>query len=72
MIEEKIDITIQELPVHLKREVLDYAEFLVNKYKLKRKKAVKKTFKFDWEGGLADIKDKTTSVELQHNASGWR
>lgn len=72
MIEEKIDVTIKELPVFLKREVLDYAEFLAKKYNLKHKTANKKKFKFDWEGGLADIKDKPTSVELQHKASEWR
>jgi hypothetical protein len=31
-----------------------------------------KKFKFDWEGGLSKIKEKLTSVELQHKVSGWR
>lgn len=31
-----------------------------------------KRFKFDWEGGLSELKEKFTSVELQHKASEWR
>lgn len=30
------------------------------------------TFKFDWEGGLSDIKGKYTSVELAHKSLEWR
>ena len=29
-------------------------------------------FKFDWEGGLSDLKKKYTSVSLQHKALEWR
>jgi hypothetical protein len=29
-------------------------------------------FKFDWEGGLSDLKEQYTSVELQHKALEWR
>lgn len=28
-------------------------------------------FKFDWEGCLSEIKEKFTSVELQHRALEW-
>jgi len=31
-----------------------------------------KGFKFDWEGCLSDIKEKFSSVELQHRSSEWR
>ena len=31
-----------------------------------------KKFKFDWEGGLSEIKDKFTSIQLQHKALEWR
>jgi len=37
---------------------------------LKPKK--KGEFKFDWEGSLKEVKDKFTSVELQHKALEWR
>jgi hypothetical protein len=29
-------------------------------------------FNFNWEGGLAELKDKYSSVDLQHQASDWR
>lgn len=61
---------IRELPEDLRREVLDYIEFLLEKYKGKEIKP--KEFKFDWEGGLSDIREKFTSVELQHKALEWR
>ena len=70
MIEKEIDFMIQRLPFYLKKEVLDYVEFLSSKYH--RKPGSKKKFKFDWEGGLADVKEKMTSVELQHKAMDWR
>jgi len=70
MIEREIDFIIQRLPFYLKKEVLDYVEFLSSKYHSTPDS--KKKFKFDWEGGLADVKEKMTSVELQHKAMDWR
>lgn len=70
MIEQKIEFMVQRLPFYLKKEVLNYIEFLSNKYRTNA--AAKKKFKFDWEGGLADAKDKMTSVQLQHKAMDWR
>jgi len=66
-------LKIRELPDDLRREVLDYMEFLLKKYRGKEIKA--KRFRFDWEGGLSEIseiREKFTSVELQHRASEWR
>jgi hypothetical protein len=31
-----------------------------------------KAFTFDWEGGLSNLSDKFSSVELQHKALNWR
>jgi hypothetical protein len=70
MYEKEIELKIRELPEDLRREVLDYMEFLLKKYKGKEIKA--KRFKFDWEGGLSEIGEKLTSVELQHRALEWR
>jgi hypothetical protein len=67
---EDIGIKINQLPDHIKPEVIDYIEFLLNKYGSKKVK--KSKFKFDWEGGLAKLKNKYTSVELQHKALEWR
>lgn len=60
---------LETLPENLKREVLDYIDFLLQKYDIKTKKGV---FRFDWEGGLSELKDKFTSVELQHKVLEWR
>ncbi len=44
-------------------------EFLIQKY---RKEEKREKFRFDWEGGLSELKEKYTSVELQHKALEWR
>ena len=40
--------------------------------KIKKERERKKGFKFNWEGGLKEIKNKYTSVELQHKSMEWR
>ncbi|HAG09465.1 MAG TPA: hypothetical protein DCK87_07910 [Desulfotomaculum sp.] len=69
MYEKEIELKVQELPEDLRREVLDYMEFLLKKYKGKK---MAKRFKFDWEGGLLELREKFTSIELQHRALEWR
>ncbi len=54
--EKEIEMKIRELPEDLRREVLDYMEFLLRKYKFRLKKP--KKFKFNWEGGLSEIQQK--------------
>lgn len=58
----------EELPPNLQQEVLDFAEFLLEKSK-KRPEGVPH---FRWAGALKDLRDQYTSVELQHKASDWR
>lgn len=70
MKKEEINTKIKQLPDHLANEVSDYIDFLINKYGTED--THKSGFKFDWEGGLSDLKDKYTSVDLQHKASEWR
>lgn len=67
MYEEEIAVKVRALPEALKREVLDCTEFLLNKQK--RKLTKKEKFKFNWEGGLADIGEDVTSVELSTGIS---
>lgn len=67
---DDIERKIRELPEELRLRVLDYLEFLSEKYLKKGK--TKGGFRFDWEGGLAELKDKYTSVELQHKSLEWR
>ena len=47
MHEKEIEMKLQKLPEDLRREVLDYMEFLLKKYKGAQSKANK--FRFDWE-----------------------
>ena len=70
MYDKELEVKMQELPESQRRDVLDYMEFLLKKYKCRETKA--KKFEFDWEGGLSEIREKFTSVELQHKALEWR
>ena len=65
MLSESVD----RLPPHIKREVMDYIEFLTAKY---QKPATRKGMPFAWAGALSCLKGRFTSVELQHRASEWR
>lgn len=62
-------ITLEDLPPELRKEAMDFVEYLLMKHKSAKSKG---KFSFDWEGGLSGIKDKYSSVELQHKASDWR
>ncbi len=65
LIEHKFNI----LPDDLKKEALDFIDYLIMKKKHKKFSA---QFDFTWEGGLADFKGRYTSVELQHQSMEWR
>ncbi len=70
MHEKEIELKIQELPVDIRKEVLDYVEFLLKKYKCST--STTKKFRFDWEGELSGLHGNVSSVELQHRALEWR
>lgn len=70
MYEKDIEIKAKELPEFLRKQVLDFMEFLSKKYKSGEDKPAK--FSFDWEDGLSDVKDITNSVDLQHKSLEWR
>ena len=60
---------LDELPEELEDDALDYIESLLRK---NGRRTGKKKFSFSWEGGLSDLKENYTSVELQHKALEWR
>lgn len=62
----------EKLPVNARKEMLDFLDFLTSKYKKKKNSKAKEEFTFDWEGGLSELKHKSTSVDLQHKANQWR
>jgi len=69
MVKQNVIDRLIKLPDHVQQEAMDYIDFLLNKYEKTGKRA---GFRFDWEGGLSDLKDTVTSVQLQHKASEWR
>ncbi|NOZ61841.1 MAG: DUF2281 domain-containing protein [Calditrichaeota bacterium] len=59
-----LEAKIEKLPSHVIHEVNDFIEFLLKKYGAKEIDENK--FSFNWEGGLFKLKNKYSSVELQH------
>jgi len=57
------------LPDDLKKEVLDFIDFLVKKHMPSK---TDHQFDFNWEGGLASVKNIFQSVDLQHQSLEWR
>jgi hypothetical protein len=55
------------LPVAAQKQVETFIEFFSQRTPAKRARATKRRFKFDWAGGLADLKHRFTAVELQHH-----
>ena len=55
-----IHAKVGQLSEELQRKVLDYIEFLLQKY---RHQVKKERFQFDWEGGLSTLKGR-----YQHQA----
>jgi hypothetical protein len=58
---------IKELPPDLQQEVLDFAEFLLNKTKPPKQKHLR----MSWAGALRGYRDQYTSLELQKKALEW-
>lgn len=59
---------VDQLPPELQQETRDFVEFLLEK----RARIPKRKPKFDWAGALKDLRDRHTSVELQHKIAEWR
>jgi len=70
MTKKDIEEKIKKLPDDVIPELMDYIEFLLAKYTKRKRRGEK--IKFDWEGGLAELKKQYTSVQLQHKALEWR
>jgi hypothetical protein len=58
---------IKALPPELHQEAEAYLESLIARKGRKPKTALK----LNWRGGLQDLKDRYTSVDLQHKAMQW-
>jgi hypothetical protein len=65
---EEIIRKAAELPEDAQKEVADFVRLLSEK----RHRPLRTKLRLDWVGALRDLKEKYTSVELQHKASEWR
>ena len=63
----EIQRELLKLPSNKQQEVINFILFLQDK-----KKPNRPGFKFEWAGCLKDLRDKYTSVELQHEILKWR
>lgn len=59
----------EKLPPELRQEVRDFVEFLLERRVARRPK---RKPRFEWAGALKDLRDRYTSVELQHKIVEWR
>jgi hypothetical protein len=58
---------VERLPPDLQEEVRDFVEFLLEKRVVKKKGELT----LAWRGALRDLRDKYTSVDLQHKVREW-
>ena len=72
MSKDKLIAKYEALPVTAQKQVETFIEFLSNTTPAKSKRPAKRRFNFGWAGGLADLKDRFTAVELQHHINGLR
>jgi hypothetical protein len=62
----------ETLPAAAKKQVETFIEFLSKTNFPKPARPAKRRFKFDWAGGLGDLKKQFTAVELQHHLNELR
>jgi hypothetical protein len=58
---------VEQLPPELHKEVIDFVKSLIERQTIKRKDKPR----FHWRGALRELRDKYTSVELQHRILQW-
>ena len=66
---EPFEKKFNKLPEYLKKEVIDFIEFLTKKHQMPKDSI---NFSFNWEGSLSELRKDYSSVELQHKAAEWR
>ncbi len=59
---------LDQLPPDLQEEAKDFVEFLLQR----RGTRENGELKLQWRGALRELRDRYTSVELQHKALEWR
>ncbi len=66
--EKSLEEVIKELSPDMQREVGNFVDSLIEK----RSKKSNRRPQFGWAGALSDLRDKYSSVALQHKISEWR
>ena len=67
-----LEMVVRELPPELQAEVFDFAQFLLNTKTKSKPHNTRHKPTFRWAGALKELREKYTSVELQHEVSRWR
>ena len=63
----------ENLPKHIQKQLIEYTEDLISKYRNDKKKSKKSpSSSFNWENGLSNLKSEYSSVELQHKINDLR
>jgi hypothetical protein len=63
----------ENLPKHVQKQLIEYAEFLISKYKKNKNRNKRPApLSFNWENGLSELKSEFSSVELQHKINDLR
>ena len=62
----------EALPVAAQKQAASFIEFLSRTAAAKPGRSAKRRFKFNWAGGLVDLKSQFTGVELQHHINELR
>ena len=63
-----IDDMVSELPSELRKEVMDFVEFLIEKRARKRGRKLRQ----DWAGALKEHREQYSALDLQKKALEWR
>ena len=59
---------VNDLPPERRKEAREFVERLL----AQQKPIPRGKLRFDWAGAARDLRDRYTSVELQHRLAGWR
>ena len=63
----------ENLPKHIQKQLIEYAELLMSKYKKSNKRNKNSaSLTFSWQNGLNELKSDYSSVELQHKINEFR
>jgi len=64
---QPLEEVVKTLPPDIQEQVRDFIEFLLEK----RVRKPSAELQLNWRGALRDLKDRYTSVELQHKVLEW-